>query len=166
MGTGKTAVGKKLADVMNRTFVDIDNEIELGLNCSINEIFEKYGEKEFRKIEGTVLENIVKRKNLIVSTGGGIILNIENMDKMKQSGLVVTLIARPEVICERLQGDSTRPLLSHLDEKEKLEEIRKLIFIRAGLYSKGDFIIDTSDLSIESIVAEIMEFYNAREIKS
>jgi shikimate kinase len=166
MGTGKTLVGKKLAELLNWTFVDIDMEIEKMLQVSISEIFDKYGEEEFRKKESIVLDNIVNKRNLVVSTGGGIVLNYKNINKMKESGLVITLIARPEVICERLKSDNTRPLLAYLDDNEKLEEIKKLLFMRAGLYVKGDYIIDTSDLDPLCAVEDIIAFYNEKKINN
>lgn len=166
MGTGKTVVGKRLAQAMKRNFIDIDSEIEKKLQCSINEIFDKYGEKEFRKKESALLGDITSRSDLVVSTGGGIILNYENMDKMKESGLVITLIARPEIIQERLKGDNRRPLLANIDDNEKLEEIKQLIFMRAGLYIKGDYIIDTSDINPENVVQNIIKFYNEWQTNS
>lgn len=164
MGTGKTVVGKKLAEIMGRFFLDIDSEIEKVFKCSINEIFDKFGEEEFRKKESIILNSIVDKNNLIVSTGGGIVINTENFDKMKRSGLVVTLIARPEIICERLSEDNTRPLIANIDENEKFEEIKRLIFMRAGLYIKGDYIIDTSDLNPDITAQNIIEFYNEWKI--
>lgn len=160
MGTGKTVVGKKVAEIMGRFFLDIDVEIEKVFKCAISEIFDKYGEKEFRKKESDMLGSITGRSNLVVSTGGGIVLNIENLEKMKKSGLVVTLIARPEIICERLREDTSRPLLACHDEKEKLEEIKRLLFMRAGLYIKGDYIIDTSDLDSDIVAQKIIDYYN------
>jgi shikimate kinase len=166
MGTGKTVVGKKLAQTMKRNFIDIDSEIEKKLRCSISEIFDKYGEKEFRKKESALLGDITSKSDLVVSTGGGIILNYENMDKMKESGLVITLIARLEIIYERLKDDNRRPLLANIDDNEKLEEIKQLIFMRAGLYIKGDYIIDTSDINTENAVEKIIEFYNEWQTNS
>lgn len=166
MGTGKTSIGKKLAEILNWTFVDTDKEIEKMLQISISEIFDKYGEEEFRKTESTVLANIANRRNLVVSTGGGIVLSYKNVEKMKESGFIVTLIARPEVICERLKSDKTRPLLAYLSDSEKLEEIKRLIFMRAGLYIKGDYIIDTSDIDPLSAAENIITFYNENKINN
>ena len=166
MGTGKTVVGKKIAEIMGRIFLDIDSEIEKVLKCAISEIFDRYGEEKFRKKESDILSSISGRNNLVVSTGGGIVLNTENLEKMKKSGLVVTLIARPEIICERLREDASRPLLANLDEREKLEEIKRLIFMRAGLYIKGNYIIDTSDLNSDIVAQNIIDYYNEWEINS
>ncbi|MDY6820106.1 MAG: shikimate kinase [Deferribacterota bacterium] len=166
MGVGKTAVGKVLADKLGWTFLDIDEVIVDYKKCSIEEIFIKYGEDTFRKIESKVLKKLSKKTEQVVSTGGGIVVNKYNIEYMKESGFVVTLIARPEVIYNRIYNDEARPLLKNFSGDAKLDEIKRLLYIRAGLYTKGDYIIDTSDLTVSDVAEEIKEAFFERKHKS
>jgi shikimate kinase len=163
MGTGKTSVAKLLSEKIGYDFIDIDKSIEERINMPINEIFERFGEAEFRKIESEVLLNITSKNNLIVSTGGGIVLNLANLENMKASGYIITLIATPDVIYDRTKLSNLRPLLN---KKNKLDEIKRLLYMRAPLYIKGDFILDTSDITANEAADEIVEFLNEANCRS
>ncbi|MCX8083895.1 MAG: shikimate kinase [Calditerrivibrio sp.] len=153
MGTGKTTISKLLAEMLNRKWVDLDEEIVKREKRTISEIFQADGEGYFRAVEGEVLRDIAEKDNYVVSTGGGIVIFDENIALMKKSGVMVTLVASPEVIYERLKDDQCRPLLQVPDP---MSEIKRLMYERAPYYIKGDLIVDTSYGSPETIVKQII----------
>lgn len=154
MGTGKSSVGKILADELNAEFVDTDSLVEKKTGKKVADIFEEYSEEEFRRLETEVLEEITDREGLIVSTGGGIVVTRGNLDMMKASGTVVTLIADINTIMERVQGDETsRPLL---EVEEPFEEIKRLLFERASFYISAHHIVETSDITPREAADQII----------
>ncbi len=157
MGTGKTSVGKALAEKLNKEFIDLDNEIELYEGMSISEIFEQKGEDYFRKIETEVLKEVADKENYIVSTGGGSIVTHGNLEIVKNSGILITLMASPEEILKRVSGNNDRPLLNVDDP---LDAIKRLLFERAPFYIKADYIIETTEKSIDEVVEEILGILN------
>ena len=119
MGSGKTSVGRELASLLDRKFVDLDFEIEKGAGLTIPEIFEKRGEPYFRKLETLALERFGRQERTVVSTGGGIVLKPANVEFMRFAGLVIFLEAAPETLCARLKDSSAgRPLLQTPDWKQ------------------------------------------------
>lgn len=153
MGTGKTAVGKELSRRLNLDFVDIDKMISEKEKRSINEIFAVNGEPYFRKIEKETLQEISNQKGQIVSCGGGIVLDSDNITVMKQTGKMIALCARIDIILERTKNNANRPLLNVANPKEKITE---LLERRKPYYLKADFTIDTSDLSVKEVVEKIL----------
>jgi shikimate kinase len=149
MGTGKSVVGKKLATKLNRDFVELDDMIETREKMPIKDIFEKKGEPYFR----LVVKEAARRKNIVISAGGGAIVDEENFKNLKNSGTIICLKASPETILKRTIGLKTRPLLNVQDPKKKIEELLKK---REPYYNKADFSINTDNLSIGSIVLKIM----------
>ena len=154
MGTGKSVVGKKLAAKFNRDFVELDDMIELREKRPIKDIFEKKGEPYFRLVEKEVVKEASSRKNIVISAGGGAIVDEENFKNLKNSGTIICLKASPETILKRTVGLKTRPLLNVPDPKKKIEELFKE---RKSYYNKADFSIETDNLSIDEIVSKIME---------
>ncbi|MFC1666870.1 shikimate kinase [Candidatus Omnitrophota bacterium] len=152
MGTGKTTTGKLLAKRLNREFLELDEIIEKKEGISIREIFEKKGEPYFREIERNVIREVMHKKEVVMSAGGGAIVDEENLRNLKKNGVVVCLEASPEVILKRTEGILTRPLLNVTDSKKKIEELLKK---RKACYKKADFCIDTNNLSAEEAVEEI-----------
>ncbi|NWF98914.1 MAG: shikimate kinase [Nitrospirae bacterium] len=154
MGTGKTAVAKELSSLLNLKMVDIDNEIEKAEGITINEIFERYGESKFRDIETEMIKKISPEKNLIISTGGGVVLREENIRMLKENGIIICLIASPETIFERTKNNSDRPLLKVSDP---LKKIKELLEFRMPFYKKADIIINTEGKAPLQIAEEIIE---------
>ena len=152
MGTGKTSAGRELARKKKWHFADLDELIELRQRRTIPEIFAKEGEPYFRKIETQILKEVVSQKKFVVACGGGIVINPYNINKMKETGVVICLKARPEVILKRTSSYDKRPLLNVPEPKEKIKELLK---VRAGFYAKADYSIDTSGLSIKEVSAKI-----------
>jgi shikimate kinase len=154
MGTGKSTVGRALAKRLDRVFKDLDDLIEEKENKKIAEIFEEKGEEYFRKIESEVINEISRKENFVIATGGGAVVNKENYKRLKESGVLISLAASPEEIYERTKNSKNRPLLN---VQNPIEEIKRLMFERAYYYIKSDHIIDTTGLSVEDVVDEIME---------
>ena len=159
MGTGKTVVGKRLAERLCMKFVGLDVLIEEKMGMSIGEIFEGFGESHFRRIEREVVSQVTKHKaggdGLVIATGGGVVLDSRNVAELKNMGTLIHLCARPGVILKRTEGTHHRPLL----ERENRERnIQRLLREREALYSRSDFEIDTSDLEVEEIVEKIVRY--------
>jgi len=110
MGTGKTSVANELNKLLCHEIMDTDDLVVKREKRSINDIFAKDGEQYFRKIESEIIEEVSKLNNVIISTGGGVVLNKQNIQNLKKNGVVFCLTATPEKIFERLKKDDTRPL--------------------------------------------------------
>jgi shikimate kinase len=123
MGAGKTTLGKQLANKLRCTFYDSDQVICERTGVSIPTIFELEGESGFRSREAMILSELVQKKNTIIATGGGAVLQLENRLKLQQNGHVIYLHAQPEVLLGRIQHDKNRPLLQVSDPLAKLQEL-------------------------------------------
>jgi shikimate kinase len=153
MGTGKTTVGRELARKKKWRFVDLDELIELREGRSIADIFSKKGELYFRALEKKILKEISLEKGFVVSCGGGIVCDEDNIRVMKETGMVICLKAQPSVILKRTKRLNSRPLLNVNNPKEKINLLLKL---RAPYYAKADKLIDTSKLSISKVAEEVL----------
>lgn len=140
MGAGKTTIGRRLAARLAREFVDLDQWIETITGASIPTIFEIEGESGFRLREAQALALLAQRQGLVVATGGGAVLDPMNRARMQGSGLVVYLIASPELLFARTRHDRNRPLLQVADP---LARIRRLAAWRDPLYREiADLIVE------------------------
>ena len=149
MGTGKSLVARRLAKRLGRRFVDTDACIEREADMSIAQIFATEGEAAFRQRERQAIARACQEKGMVIATGGGAIIDRENARIMKASGPVICLTARPEVILQRVRGDTTRPLLQG---PNPLEKIQRLLADRAEAYARADITIDTSSLGPDAVV--------------
>jgi shikimate kinase len=148
MGTGKSAVGRRLARDLHYQFVDTDQLIEEKTGKRISELFEQEGEAHFRRLEAEVAQEVGRREQAVISTGGGIVLNPANLEALRRNGVLVSLQARPEVILKRVQKRAgQRPLLKGPDP---LSEIHRLLQERELQYRGADFTLDTSDIDAEA----------------
>lgn len=161
MGTGKTTIGKKLAQKLGLKLVDTDALIEKRQKKSIAKIFETEGEAGFRKLEGDLLKELVVKENLLISTGGGIVLNENNRKILKDNTFLVTLSAKPESIYVRVKNDTTRPLLQDQNPYQKIVAMMKE---RQPFYEIGEIVIQTDELSLKSCVDQIIKAYQKNEI--
>lgn len=123
MGAGKTTIGKSLANYLNKTFIDSDHEIQQRTGVKIPVIFEIEGEKGFRKREADMLQELLSIDNMVLATGGGIILNKENRKLLRQKGTIVYLRATVNDLWHRTRHDKNRPLLQTMDLQAKLAEL-------------------------------------------
>lgn len=131
MGSGKSTVGEALAFRLGLKFIDIDREVEKQTGVTIATIFEIEGEKGFRIIEKELLNKLLKQEKIVIATGGGAILDMENRRAIHSSGYVIYLRAQPATLIKRLANDKTRPLL----KKDAPEEtIRAILKERSNLY--------------------------------
>ncbi len=155
MGTGKTVVGKVLAEKLNKEFVELDSLIEQKAGKSIPDIFQQDGEIAFRELEIKVTKEVSGRKNLVIACGGGIVLNKINIDRLREEAIIVYLIASPELILKRvLNEEGQRPLLN---TPNKASEIQQLLKFRKPFYERAaDIKIDTSRLDIDSVAEQIL----------
>lgn len=154
MGAGKTTVGRELAKQLSYGFVDADNVIEESTGQSINQLFATEGEAGFRQIESDVLAQICAFTKLVISTGGGVIMQQKNWGYLRH-GLIVWLDVPVELLYTRLAEDTTRPLLQDVDLKEKL---RSLFEQRQALYNQADVRISvTEEETPEQIATRVLE---------
>jgi len=153
MGAGKTAVGSELAKECNLKFVDLDDLIEERESMKIAQIFADKGEPYFRKVEKEITKQVAKCKGLVIACGGGVVLDKENVDALKENGIVFYLKVSPEVILERTKQYTHRPLLNVDSPKKKIEE---LLEFRKPYYNQADYTVDTSELKIEEVVDKIL----------
>jgi shikimate kinase len=153
MGTGKTAVGRELSRLLNMTLVDVDTEIEKSQQMTINEIFKQFGELKFREIETEMIRKLSERKDVIISTGGGAVLRQENVDVLREQGIIVCLMATPETILKRTSHSSHRPLLQ---VENPFGKIKELLDFRRPFYEKADIMIDTDGKTPRQIAEEII----------
>jgi shikimate kinase len=156
MATGKSSVGKKLAELSGYEFVDLDAAIEADEGASIPRIFAERGEPAFRELESRMVERMMNRTNLVISTGGGTVVNPRNLANLKSCGVVVALTADIPTILRRAGSGENRPLLQAEDREER---IRALLQERAPFYAQADMAIDTSSLTIEETARKILDFY-------
>jgi len=155
MGTGKTVTGRVLARRTGMELVDMDSIIEERQGKTIPEIFAQDGEPAFRAMERELAKELSKRSGLIISTGGGIVLNPDNIADFAKTGLVVCLKASPETVFQRLEKDTNRPLLSG----DKKGQISTLLAKRKPLYDAIAHGIDTDGLTDEQTADPILKLY-------
>jgi shikimate kinase len=160
MATGKTAVGRLLAERTGKNFIELDSLIAHRADKSIEDIFTEDGEATFRKLEIALVKEIADNKNQVIACGGGVVLNQINIDRLKKNASIILLEAKPEVILKRsLYDKAVRPLLKGDDKKAKIKE---LLSFRQPLYKRAaDITIDTSDMDIGLITDKIIKLLEA-----
>ena len=158
MGTGKSTVGSVLSSIKNIPFFDMDIELEKLIDKSIDEIFEDYGESRFRLIESSFFNEITKANQYIYATGGGIILDKNNQNILKNSGITFFLDSSTDTLINRLKNDTKkRPLL----EDSLSLNISKIFNDRYDLYKQSaHYIIKTDNFTPEDIVNQIIAYFD------
>ncbi|RLB37654.1 MAG: shikimate kinase [Deltaproteobacteria bacterium] len=156
--TGKTSVGRRLAQRLGRPFVDTDEQVEKGAGRGIPDLVSMHGWPAFRKMETRLIQDLCRRDDLVISTGGGVVLDPRNVELLKRRGWVVWLQAGPEKIRRRMQEDGlrghTRPGLTG---KDPLGEIETVLRQRLSLYQgAAHHRVDTSFLGVEEVVDRII----------
>jgi shikimate kinase len=155
MGAGKTTVGKNLARHLEKPFYDSDQEIEARTGVNIPLIFELEGEAGFRRRESAVIADLTQMQDIILATGGGVVLAKENRDNLCKNGLVVYLRANVKELWHRTRHDRNRPLLQTEDPRAKLQQLFEQ---RDPLYREiADVVIDTGDQPVSAIVHQLEE---------
>lgn len=152
MGTGKSTVGKRLAKTLEWDFVDTDAEIEELTGSSIAEIFRRHGETRFRSEEELLIKRLREREDCVIATGGGTVLNPLNWEELSHDSMMIALYAPLDEIYRRIGYRNDRPLM-----KGDREEVEALWQERQPIYSKADWVIDTTNKGIEDVVQEVIQ---------
>lgn len=159
MGSGKTAVGRRLAHALNWNYADVDQEVEREQSQSISEIFEVGSEAAFRAVEQSTIRRLAAQDRTIVSTGGGAPCFEENWSAFS-NGLTIWLKAKPETLLERVKRTpGTRPLLRNA---MNLERIRELLSKREPFYSRAGHAIETDGLSADQVAERAQEWLKGK----
>lgn len=154
MGSGKTVVAKRLSKILKRKIIDTDTLIEKKQKIKIKKIFQLYGEEYFRSLESDVVKFVANQKNKIISTGGGIIKNPQNIKNLKKNGIIVYLKNKFKTSLKRLKYKKDRPLFNVVD----IKRTKQLFNRRLKLYKKAaDIIIKTDEKKIIEVADEIIE---------
>jgi len=153
MGAGKTTIGRHLATLLQKHFVDVDHEIEKRTGVTIPVIFEIEGEAGFRRRESAVIEELTLDSNIVLATGGGAVLLEANREVLKDRGTVVYLQADIETLMERTRRDRNRPLLQTENPRGKIEQ---LLQQREPIYREvADIIINTGQRAPSSVARDV-----------
>ncbi|MBF0557552.1 MAG: shikimate kinase [Nitrospirae bacterium] len=154
MGTGKTEVGKILSQKLGLVLIDADAEIEKEQRTTITEIFQSQGEAAFRDLESSMIKRLSTLHDIVLSTGGGVVLRQENIDALRKNGTIVCLSASPETILRRTGKNKNRPLLQTADPLQKIKELYEF---RKPYYERADIIIDTDNLVPLQVAEEVIK---------
>ena len=160
MGTGKSTVGKILARRLGRTWVDVDQRIEEAEKRKIADIFEKDGESAFRRMEKEMVSQVAGGANLVITTGGGVVLDAENMKALKANGVLVALAATVETVHQRVKDSRHRPLLNlpagQAGTQDMQSEIQRLLEARKPHYDRADLKCATDGKTAQQVADEIL----------
>jgi shikimate kinase len=154
MGAGKTTIGRHLATLLHKRFVDVDHEIEKRTGVGIPVIFEIESEEGFRRRESAVIDELTRDRDIVLATGGGAVLMEANRRALKERGTVVYLQADIETLVERTRRDRNRPLLQTGNPRGKIEELLRQ---REPIYREvADVVVDTGQRAPSSVARDIV----------
>ncbi|MDB6163329.1 MAG: aroK [Xanthomonadaceae bacterium] len=160
MGSGKTSIGRRLAELLDLAFVDADRDIELRTGAAVGTIFDCEGEDGFRARERAAIAELLATDGQVIATGGGAVLDAGNRERMRQRGFVVHLDVAVEVQLQRLARDRVRPLLQREDREQVL---RELSVRRAPLYAEvADLRFDTDGMTTTEAAAGLLHVLQER----
>jgi len=162
MGAGKTSVGRRLANALGVAFRDADTEIELAAGCTINEIFERFGEPEFRAGERKVIARLLGEPPHVLATGGGAFMDPETRARIKEGAISIWLKAPLDLLFERVMRKDTRPLLRNTDSRTALE---RLLREREPVYAQADITIESDEGPQDAVVKRILAALEALRVK-
>ena len=154
MGAGKTKVGRQLAQRLGLPFADADDEIVEAAGCSIEEMFERYGETAFRDGERRVVARLLNGEPIVLATGGGAFIDPRTRTRIKERGISIWLRAELDVLVQRTSRRGGRPLLKNRDIEATLE---KLMAERYPIYAEADIVIDSGWHSVDSTVQRTLD---------
>ena len=158
MGTGKSAVGRRVAALTGAPFLEMDAELARRAGKSVARIFAEEGEDAFRRMESALAADWGGRSGTVISCGGGVALREENLRALGANGVLVCLTARPEIILARTARSKKRPLLAVEDPERR---IRDLLAARAPFYAKIPLQIDTSDVDVDILAERLIDAWSA-----
>jgi shikimate kinase len=154
MAVGKSVVGRNLARKLRRRFVDLDKIIEQTEGMKIKDIFRRKGESYFRQAEKRELAKVLFQSEQVIATGGGAVMDEENLRLLRQKSFLVCLTANPEMLLLRAGHNRQRPLL---EDGDRVQRIRELLALRERTYAQAHVSIDTSDLTVNQVTGKIIE---------
>ncbi len=154
MGAGKSSIGRRLAEHLDFTFKDSDEEVELAARLSINEIFANLGEKKFREGERRVISRLLDDKPMVLATGGGAFLDSFTRDKIANNAISIWLKADLPTLVKRTSRRNNRPLLNNKDQKSTL---KKLIDDRYPTYKLADITVESNDEAVENTLTKVVD---------
>jgi len=152
MGTGKTAVGRRLAEQLHVEFVDMDRVIEKKAGESVASLFTSKGEPAFRRLESQVAEELSRLDKTVISTGGGALLDPKNREHFQKNGILVCLTAKTATLLDRLSNDVTRPLLAGENVEQRMNRLMKE---RESVYALCPVQVATDGKTIAAVADEI-----------
>jgi shikimate kinase len=159
MAVGKSAVGRNLAKRLRRRFVDLDRLIEKTEGMKVRDIFEQKGEAHFRQVEKQTLAAVLQQDGQIIATGGGVVLDDDNLALLRERTLLIGLSASTDTILSRVGNSATRPLLKGTDRRERIEE---LFQSRAARYAQAHVTVATDELTLPQVLDKIIEVVNSK----
>jgi shikimate kinase len=160
MGTGKSSAGQLIASHLHFSFLDTDHVIETRAGKTISEIFAQDGEPAFRALEHKLVQDLVHRRKTVISTGGGLPTNPQNLESLRSHALLVCLWASPEKIWDRVRNQTHRPLLH---EPDPLAKIRSLLAAREPFYRSADVLINTEMRSVKEVVQQVIHHFQTAQ---
>lgn len=156
MGAGKTTIGRQLAHVLDRQFLDLDHEMEARCGVRVALIFDIEGEAGFRRRETALLEECSQYRGMVLATGGGAVLAPENRRVLKERGIVVYLRAGVDELFRRVARDRTRPMLKASDPRQRIAD---LLAQREPLYEEvADVTLDTGAVPVAQVVRNLLPY--------
>jgi shikimate kinase len=153
MGTGKTSVGRLVAEQLRFHYVDTDEMIQTSTGKTIPEIFSTCGEPAFRALEEKVVAELATKTQTVISCGGGLPVAPQNLASLKTHAVVVCLWASPAKIWERVKSQTHRPLLHDPDPQKK---IRELLAVREPFYKQADILLNTESRSLREVAQQLV----------
>ncbi|MBD3272692.1 MAG: shikimate kinase [Elusimicrobia bacterium] len=160
MGSGKSSVGKQLADVLGFGFIDTDQMIEQDVGMPITKIFQFKGEPYFRKIEARAIALVSMLDRHVIATGGGVPMNENNMHELEKNSVIVHLQVTPETVLKRIGHDHKRPLLK---TKDPLATAREILRKRQRAYERCSLAVPTDNHNVDAIVQTIVKFFREHD---
>ena len=157
MGAGKSSVGRLVADHLHFSLLDTDEVIQARAGKSISDIFAQEGEPAFREYESRVVGELEARTRTVISTGGGLPVDLANLASLKTHALMICLWASADKIWERVQGQTHRPLLKTPDP---LAKIRELLAIREPFYRQADVLVNTEMRSVKEVAQQVIHQFD------
>lgn len=157
MGTGKSCVGRQVAEALQFAFLDTDHVIEARAGKTIADIFAQEGEPAFRALERRIVDELAGRTHTVIATGGGLPTNPANLESLKTHALVVCLWASPQTIWERTRAHTHRPLLNCEDP---LGKITTLLAAREPYYKQADVLVNTELRPLREVVTQVLHQFH------
>ena len=162
MGTGKSSVGRHVAEELRFAFIDTDELLESRAGKPIARIFAEDGEAVFRELESDVVRELESKSGCVIATGGGLIVNPGNLESLKRHALVICLWASPDAIWQRTRHQTHRPLLNCADP---LEKIRGLLAAREPAYRQADVLVNTEFRGLREVTHQIIHHFHQSQGK-